>query len=127
MIKMQKSKFKGYTIEINLPVVCGYKGYSVECTYKYIKSLNKYILSMWLKRRDINEKFKIESQEINTLPISGTPETIVDNICRIVEQGCISNFFDPYIKNFEYTYNCFDYGNDYYERKNLHNTNNYKE
>ena len=82
---------------------------------------------MWLKRNDISDRFKIDSQEINTLPLSGTKETIVDNICRVIEQGSLSGFFDDYIKRFEYTYNCFEIGNDYYELESLNQVNNDKE
>lgn len=108
---------KGHTIEINLPVRGNkkYMGYSAECTYKYVKDQDKYLLSMWLKRKDIGDKFKIDSQEIDTQYISGTRETIVENICRIVDQATSSGFFDSYIDNFEYTYKCFDYGNDHFE------------
>ena len=103
-MKMLRPKFKGYTIEIELPEECGYTGYSIECTFRYLKSQEKYLVSMWLKRNDISDRFKIDSQEINTLPLSGTKETIVDNICRVIEQGSLSGFFDDYIKRFEYTY-----------------------
>lgn len=123
---MLKSKFNGYTIEIDLPAKYGYKGYSVECTYRYIKSLDKYLVSMWLRRLDINDKFKIDSQEINTLPLSGTRETIVENICRVVEQACISKYFDEYIRRFEYTYDCFDRGNELYEMESSHQSNDNK-
>lgn len=126
---MLRPKFKGYTIEIKLPEECanGYKGYSIECTYRYLKSQEKYLISMWLKREDISDKFKIDSQEVNTLPLSGTKETIVDNICRVIEQGGLSGFFDEYIRRFEYTYNCFERGNDIYEMESLGKMNNDKE
>lgn len=118
---MIKSKFTGYTIEMKLPQKCGYKGYSVECRYRYLKSQGKYLLSMWLKRDDISDKFKIESQEINTLPISGTKDTIVGNICRVVEQASLSGYFNPYIERFEYTYRCFELGNTLFEKEMLNN------
>lgn len=110
---------EGYTIRINLPEECGYNGYSVKCTYKYNKSKEKYRLSMWLQRNDIDDDFKIDSQEIDSQYIPGTRETIEDNICRIVEQACLSGNFDPYIKHFKYTYDCFEKGNDLYEKENL--------
>lgn len=34
---MIRAKYKGNTIEINLPEECGHSGYSVECTYRYDK------------------------------------------------------------------------------------------
>lgn len=107
---MLRYRNKGYTIELDLPADYGYKGYSVECTYKYNKRKEKYLLSMWLKRATDRNKYRIESQEIDTQYISGARETIIDNICRIVEQASISGFFDPYIKEYEHTYKCFTEG-----------------
>ncbi len=104
-----KPKFKGYTIDIDLPKD-KYNGYSAECTYRFDKKNQKYALSMWLKRNDLDEKFKIESEKIDTQYISGTKETITENICRVVEQMVIGNRFDEYVKRFEYTVKCFEVG-----------------
>lgn len=113
---MLNYKNRGYTVEINLPKECGYEGYSVECTYKYNKKMGKYALSMWLKRKDIGDKFRIGSQEIDTQYISGNRDTIVDNICRIVDEANRSGFFTYYIHRYEYTYKCFEIGNELYEK-----------
>ncbi len=112
---------KGYTIEINLPEECGHKGYSVECTYQYNKKKEKYSLSMWLKRNDIDDKFKIDSQEIDTQYISGTRETIRQNICKIVEYASLSGFFEYYIERYEMTYKCFDLGHELLEKEMMDN------
>ena len=74
---------------------------------------------MWLMRNDIDDTFKIYSQEIDTQYISGDKSTIRDNIVKIIEQDYESNFFDYYIERFEYTYKCFDKGNDFYEYERL--------
>ena len=113
---MMKCKSLGYVVEINLPEECGYEGYSVECRYSFNKKKQKYSLSMWLKRNDIDDRYKIDSQEIDTQYISGTRETIRDNICRIVEQASLSGFFDRYIQRYEYTYKCFDKGCEYFDQ-----------
>lgn len=107
-IKKMKYKNNGYSIEINLPKK--YSGYSVECQYQFDKEKEKYILSMWLKRNDVNNRFKIDSQKIDTQYISGTRETIRPNICRIVEQACSTGYFDSFIRDFEKLYECFDKG-----------------
>lgn len=120
---MFKYENKGYTIEIKLPEEYGYKGYSVECRYQYDKSKEKYLLSMWLKANDIDERFKIDSQEIDTQYISGTKENIRQNICRIVEQASLSRYFDHYIQRYEYEMCCFNIGNDIVEKENLVNVN----
>lgn len=119
---MLTHKNKGYTIEIDLPEECGYEGYSVTCTYKYLKSKEKYSLSMWLKHRKGKDKFKIDSQEIDTQLISGTRKNIVENICRIVEQASLSGFFEHYIQKYEYTYACFAKGNHLFEKERLSDT-----
>ena len=112
---MKKLVREGYTIRIKLPEECGYDGYWAKCTYKYDSRKGKYLLSMWLKRDDIDDEFKIDSQEIDTQYIPGTKETIEDNICRIVEQASLSGYFDHYINRFEYTYDCFELGNEFFE------------
>lgn len=116
---MLRYKNKGYTIEINLPEECGYKDYSVECTYQFDKEKEKYLLSMWLKRNDIDDKFKIDSQEIDTQYISGTKENIRQNIRMIVEQASLSGFFNYYIEKYEYTCKCFELGNALFELETL--------
>lgn len=118
---MTRAKHLGYLIEIKLSEECGYEGYSAWCAYKYNKSAEKYSLSMWLKRHDIDDTFKIESQEIDTQIISGTRETIEENICRIVEQAALSGFFDYYIERYEYTYNCYDLGEEVLDQRRVSN------
>lgn len=118
---------EGYTIRISLPKESSCNGYSVKCTYKYNKREEKYSLSMWLKRDDIDDDFKIDSQEIDTQLISGTRETIEDNICRIVEQIGLKGFFNYYIERFEYTYDCFNRGNELFEKEKLKLINDNKE
>ena len=110
---------KGQVIEIRLPEECGHKGYSIECRYLFDKVRGKYLLSMWLKRDNVDDTFKIDSQEIDTQYISSTKETIKSNICRIVEQASLSGYFDYYIERYEYTYKCFGRGNELFEQERL--------
>lgn len=117
---MQRKR-KGYTIEINLSEECGYNNYIIVCTYKYNKWINKYSLEMELKHKDIGDGFRIDRQEIDTQYISGTRETIEDNIERIVNQAYLSGFFDEYIKRYEYTFKCFEKGNDFFEQEKFKN------
>lgn len=100
---MLKYKNKGYLISIDLPESYGYNGYSVECAYWYDKTCGKYLLSMWLKHNSIGGKYRIESQEIDTQYISSKKGTIKKNICALVEQLCLGDFFDRYIERFETT------------------------
>lgn len=116
---MQRIIREGYTIRLSLPEQYGYGGYSIRCTYKYNRAREKYLLSMWLRREDIDDDFRIEAQEIDAQYISGTRETIEDNIFRVVEQACINGYLDHYIKRFEYTCKCFECGNERYELEAL--------
>lgn len=106
-------------MDVMLPEECRHAGYSVECRYKYDKTQDKYLVSMWLRRKDIDDTYKIDGQKIDTQYISSTRETIRQDICRIVEQASLSGFFDYYVERFEYTYKCFDMGNDLLEREHL--------
>lgn len=117
--EMLRYQNKGYTIEIQLPETCGHEGYSVECTYQYDKEREQYLLSMWLKRNDIDDKFKIDSQEIDTQFIRSTKEKIKLDICKLVEHASFIHFFDSYIERYEYTYKCFSRGNEIYETKRI--------
>lgn len=92
---------KGSTIEINLPQEGITNGYSVECTYKYNKYLDKYMLSMWIKNENDNDGFMISHKHINTMPVSGNRETIIENICRIVDQATRNGYFKSFIKDYE--------------------------
>lgn len=116
---MLRYKNRGTVIEINLPEECGHTGYSVECRYWFNKEIGKYALSMWLKSNNCNETFKIDSQEIDTQFITSEKENIKMNICRIVEQASLSGFFDRYIERYEYTYACFNRGNELYEEERI--------
>lgn len=111
---MLNYKNNGYTINIKLPEECGHTGYSIECTYKYDKKEEKYLLSMWLvkERFTKGERFKIDSQEVDTQYISSSKNDIKQNICRIVEWASLSGFFDYYIEKYEYTHKCFDIGDN---------------
>lgn len=108
---MTRLRRMGYTVDVDLKDY-GYDGYSVECTYKYMKKSEKYLLRMGLKPKNSENRIKVELQEIDTQYISGTSETIEDHILRIIEQAaCHHKFFDQYIERYEYECKCFDIGN----------------
>ena len=116
---MLKYKNKGYLIEVELPKSYGYDGYSVECSYWYEKTRDKYLISMWLKHNSIGDKYRIESQEIDTQHISSKKDTVKKNICAIVEQMCLGDFFDHYIERYEYMSKCFERGNALFEAERI--------
>lgn len=116
---MLRSKYKGTTIEIDLPEECGHEGYCVECTYRHVKNKDKYLLSMWLRRKDIQNGFNLAPQEADTQYITSTRETIVKDICKIVESASLMDFFERYIQRYEYEQRCFERGNELYEKERL--------
>ena len=59
----------------------------------------------------------VDEQEIDTQYITSEKKDIKKNICRIVEQAYSCGFFDDYIRRFEYTYNCFNRGNEMIEQE----------
>lgn len=113
-----KPLYRGYKLEINLSKF-GYKSYILECSYFYDKSKNMYCLSMYLNKKDIQDKLRISYKNINTQYISGTRETIVENVCEVVNQMCASDFFEDYIAKYEYDLMCFDKGDEILEEERL--------
>ena len=120
--EMMKPRCKGQIIEINISK-WGYKNYVVECTYHFVKSEDKYSLSMWLNRNDMEDRMKLSSKKVDTQYISGTKNTIVENICRVVHQACLSGYFNHFIERYEYELKCFERGNALFEEERLSHDN----
>ena len=117
-------KFKGNTLIIELSDF-GYENYFVECAYRFDKHEDKYALSMWLNRNDIEDRMMLSSKKVDTQYIPGTRETIAENICRIVHHAAtIENdngvrYFDYFVERYEYELVCFDRGNELFEKERL--------
>lgn len=98
---MSRTIKEGYTIIVKLSEECGYTGYSVKCTYKYINQKGKYSLSMWIVKNGYHDDLSIGPQEIDTKYITSTKENIEKDIRRIVTDASLSGYFDEYINRFE--------------------------
>lgn len=126
--EMMRPRCKGQTIEINLSK-WGYRDYIAECAYYFDKREGKYSLSMWLRRNDMEDRMRLSSKKVDTQYISGTKETIVENICRVVHQAAtVANesgkkYFDRFVEIYEYELACFERGNELFEQERLNNTN----
>lgn len=116
---MLKSNYKGTTIEIDLPEECGNEGYIVSCTYRFDKHKDKYLLSMWLRHKDIRNGFNLAPQEVDTQYITSSRDTITKDISTIVMNASLNGFFEHYIKRYEYEQKCFERGNELYEKESL--------
>jgi len=123
-----KPKFKGQTIEFNL-TKWGYENYIAECAYYFDKHKEKYSLSIWLKRCDLEDRMRLSSKKVDTQYIHGTKETVVENICRIVHQAATvadengEKYFDYFIERYEYELKCFERGNELFECERLNKAN----
>ena len=122
--KMIRPRRKGNTLTISL-TKWGYPNYIAECTCHFDKKAEKYSLSMWLNRTDVEDRMKLSSKKVDTQYISGTRETIIENICRIVHQAATvvndegEKYFDKYVKRYEYELACFERGNELFEQEEL--------
>lgn len=112
---MIKYRNKRTTLSIDLPEECGHKGYYINCSYIFDKKELQYLVTMELRRSDIEEY----AQPINNQYIKCDKKTIDYTIRHIVEDYVLSGFFEKYIHKYEYLCNCFDKGNDFLERKTL--------
>ena len=115
---MMRPKSKGNTLTINLSE-WGYQDYFVECSYYFDKKQGKYSLSMWINRNDMEDRMALSSKKIDTQYISGTRETIIENVCRVVHQACMSKYFDYFVERYEYELKCFERGNELFEQERL--------
>lgn len=120
--EIMKPICKGNTLKIELSNL-GYKNYFVECAYHFDKRECKYSLSMWLNRNDMEDQMQISSKKVDTQYISGTRDTIVENVCRIVYQAATvadedgKKYFDHFIERYEYELECFERGNELFEQE----------
>lgn len=117
---MRKYRYKGSMIVIPLPDDCKYSAdYEIECTYRFIKNKDKYLINMWLKRKNIHTTFRIDRVVIDQQFIYGERDTICDNLCRVVEQAARTGYFDMYVKQFEMIYKYIGACTD--KQEDLHN------
>ena len=113
---------EGYSITVALSQFNDdekYKGYSASCQYKYDKRKEKYSLCMWLKHASMDQKYHVEYDGIDTQYISGTRESIRENVCRIVEVMMVQNRFDYFIDRYEYDMKCCEKGAEILEAEGL--------
>lgn len=123
--EMMKPRYKGNSLTISLSK-WGYPNYIAECEYYFNKSKEKYSLSVWITRNDIEDRMYLSSKKVDTQYISGTRETIVENICRVIHQAATvtdektgKKYFDRFIERYEYELVCFKRGNELFEQERL--------
>ena len=112
---MIKYRDKGTTFAIDLPEECGHSGYYIDCSYFFDKNKMQYMVTMRLRRNDIEEY----TQPVKCQYIKGDRKTIDYIIRKDVEDSALSGFFEEYIQKYEYMCKCFDKGNDFFENEKL--------
>lgn len=113
---------EGYSITVRLSQFnkdIRYKGYAASCQYRFSKKDGKYMVRMWLMRPTSGKKFKIEYEEIDTQLLSGTRDTIRENICRVVEQMMMNGNFDQFIDQYEYDMKCCEKGAEIFDAEDM--------
>ena len=123
--EMMNPRYHGNALTIDLSN-WGYPNYIAECAYHFDKKENKYSFSMWLNRTDLEDRMKLSSKKVDTQYISGTRDTIIENICRIVhhcvtitDKGSGKKYFDRFVERYEYELACFERGNELFEKERL--------
>ena len=120
--ELMRPRYRGNTLTIELSDF-GYENYFAECIYHFNKNKRKYSLSMWLNRNDMEDRMRLSSKKVDTQYISGTKETIVENICRVVHQAATVadedgvRYFDRFVERYEYELACFERGNELFEQE----------
>lgn len=112
---MIKYRNKRTTLSIDLPEECGHEGYYIDCSYIFDKNELQYLVTMELRRKDIEEYV----QPVNSQYLESDKKTIDYTIRYNVKSSALSGFFEEYIQKYEYACDCFDKGNDFLERKTL--------
>ena len=121
--EMMKPRCKGQSVEIEL-TRWGYRDYYVQCAYHFDKREGRYLLSLWLCRRDIEDRMRISSKKADAQYLSGARDTIVENICRVVHYAATvasddgTRYIDRYVKRYAYELACFERGNELFEQEN---------
>lgn len=112
---MIRYRNKRITLTIDLPEECGHAGYYIDCSYSFDKKEMQYLVTMELRRHDIEEHM----QPIDSQYVKGNNKTIDYTIRHIIEASALSGFFEKYIQKYEYVCDCFDKGNDFLENEKL--------
>lgn len=110
---MIKYRNKRTTLTIDLPEECGREGYYIDCSYSFNKNEMQYLITMELRRNDIEEYV----QPIDNQYIKCDKKAIDYTIRHIVEDFSLSGFFEEYIHKYEYACDCFDKGNNFLENE----------
>lgn len=110
--RLKYDKYKGMDNIITIDLHNGY-------TTIAIISKNKndtFDVCLMLKENTVNTWILVEEAE--HLTFNTTEKCIYSTILKTIDTYLEENFFNYYIKRYEYELKCFDLGNDIYEKEN---------
>lgn len=115
VIKMNKftyTKIGNDTIAIDLQ-----NGYTVIAMGLFKHETKKYEVTFYIKDNTVNIIDLIETQE--KVEFDANYKTINSTILKYVTTLLSDDFFDYYIKRYDYMMKCFDRGNELFEKERL--------
>lgn len=92
-------------------------GYKVKAEYIFDKESGKYSVSFHIGLLNVGMLDQIDTA--TDIMFDSPRETIKTDIAKYFTKLLIEGFFKYYIDRYEYHMNCYDRGNDLYERERL--------
>lgn len=100
------------SIEFNLE-----NDYQIKAEYIYDRAIEKYLVSFYIRQAQIRMWDQLD--KATDIVFDSSREIIKTDIAKYFTKLLIEGFFKYYIDRYEYHMNCFDRGNDLYERERL--------
>lgn len=118
---MNKLTYKNYKNSDNILTIDLHNGYTVIAIIVWNRKKHNYSVELRIKENTV-EKWdlieKAENLEFNT-NYKFINSAILKKTSKLLEKG----FFDYYIKRYEYELQCFDTGNEVFEKERLYGVN----
>ena len=111
-LKYEKSNNSNDVITINL-----HNGYTVIAVTGFDAENGAYITTLFLKDNTVDTWKLVENAE--NLEFHANQNTINSAILKKVSEFLNEGFFDYYIQRYEYELECFDIGNEIFEKERL--------
>lgn len=89
--------------------------YSIISMAKWDKESQKYLVSLYIKRNDIDMLDLIEKQE--DITFNSDIKTIRNDMTQYITTLLTDGFFKYYIDRYEHAQKCHDFGEDHYDKK----------
>ena len=91
--------------------------YKVIAMANWNNKIKKYFVTLYIKRRDIDMLDLIEEQE--NVEFDSDMKSIRTDIVKFITALLTDGFFAKYIERYEYEMECFDRGNELFEKERL--------